>query len=571
MKKNHLILGLCVLWPLMSCGNNQPKILKQEILDSISDNNITYHSDYNIYYYENGKPEEKNSWQRFDVIAKFVPDRYQMSAYIYGSDTIASYANLSKDSEGYVVNKEINILNEVETKRVYDGEGKAFLWDESVYSNYFSQLNAADFALNENKTAYSYKGDLNGEAMNILHAAIPVSTFNLEKVELFVENKEITKVVFQEAEADDVIDGYMYGRSLTITFSDIGTTVIDDISPYPVSVANDDLESALTEMKTLHNYQIKIDAIIGETELPLSKTIITETDVLKEEYDGSNTSFSGYHTVDNQLYTFSTVNEYLYGKSSPLSSFHDRLPSFNFSKDIFTYEGNTSDGLKTYTTSSSMKAVLNFIDFENQHSEDYYPSEGPIRIYVADKHLVKIEFPSYLFINSEAVVATLRLSYQDFGTATIAETVWDSFVTELPIGDAGWNSPMMTFEFSFSDDEEDKMMVSVEDILQATLGVEHGVPYFLPTEYVYMEFYGNKSLEDACVYFGFIAEEVFNEDEMLTISITLEQAGFITTSEDNFYEFTKGEISIGMMLDEYIGTVIDFTLPLGNIDSLKEL
>ena len=101
-----------------STSSNKDNLLLKEMLDEISDPNITYHSDYYLYYYYIGEEDEVFQTQRFDVFAKITEELYDMKAYEYGTNRIASSAHLEKDSDGHVSYSEINIRNELVTQKL---------------------------------------------------------------------------------------------------------------------------------------------------------------------------------------------------------------------------------------------------------------------------------------------------------------------------------------------------------------------------------------------------------------------------------------------------------------------
>ena len=69
ISKNIFISLLCL--SLFSCNQttSSQEIQKDfaTMLNDISSNNITYHSDYLIYYYENTNPNQLITLQRFEI------------------------------------------------------------------------------------------------------------------------------------------------------------------------------------------------------------------------------------------------------------------------------------------------------------------------------------------------------------------------------------------------------------------------------------------------------------------------------------------------------------------------
>lgn len=585
MKRKNILI-LCGLLVLCSCNNNntsndtsnnnQSEFNLNNALLELSSSNITYHTDYDIYYYEIGNASSQESILHYDVIVKFDTDRYQLIAYNYGTKDIASYSNLTKDDEGYVVSQEIGIGNVVVESRVVDGNNNKFKWSDSVYINSLGNFTSADFSLSDDGQSYLYNGNVTDDKiMNVVHGAIPTSYFDTGSVELFAEEGKISKIVIKEVESDEVYENCMYGRSLSLTFSDIGTTKVDVVTKYPESEDNDDLGIAITEMSGLNNYTINIDIIINDQVQKVSKKLITEKDVVIASYDNEEISYSGFHTYEDELYTFQNIDNILYGTKYMSNSFRLLKPSYFFSKDIFKYDGVNEEGYKCYSLDPSMSEVLNYVDFASGYSETYYPSDTRITFFVKDAHLHYITFPTYSFIDGEVVVATFKITYDNFNTTVIEDNFFDNFILNIPSTDLNWSSNLLKADFSFSDDDNDHKMLLIEDIFKASIGENYNIPYFLPTQYIYEDITGNYSSKDNCVYLSLATSNVITNNEYSAIEKALEEAGFEgdglmqdgTMSMNMFY---RDDIEISVLFDTKDKvTIIDFTLPVGNILTLK--
>lgn len=574
MKRN--ILLVCGLLVLCSCSNDQKEIDLNEAFLELSSNNITYHTDYDIYYYEIGNKSNKQSILRYDVIAKFDVDKYQLIAYNYGTKDIASYANLTKDEEGYVISQEIGIRNNIVTSRVVDGNNNEFQWSDSVYVNSLSSFTSTDFSLSDDRRSYVYTGNVTDDkVMNIVHGAIPTSYFDTSSFELFIDKGKISKLVIKEVESDEVYENCMYGRSLSITFSDIGTTKVDTVSKHPELADNDDLGTAITEMRGLKNYTINIDIITNGQVQKHAKKLITENDVVMAYYDNEKTSYSGFHTHENELYTFQTVDSYLYGTKYNSNSFRLMMPTYIFSEDIFRYDGTNEEGYKCYSLDPSMSDVLNYVDFASGYSETYYPSESRITFFVKDARLHYITFPTCSFTDGQVVVQTYKITYDNFNTTVIEENFFENFTLDIPFTDLNWSSNLLKVDFSFSDEENDNKSLLIDDIFKATIGENYNIPYFLPTQYVYEDITGNYSTEDNSVHLSFSTSNVITNEEYSAIEKNLKDVGFegsglMNDDTMSMAMFSRDDIEIAIILDTMQKcTIFDFTLPIGNILTLR--
>ncbi len=197
MKKMFLkIMSIMSLLTLAN-GCNAKEISLDKMLEKVSNSNITYRSDYNIYYYYINTPDKVESIQRFDVVAKITEQMYDMKAFLYGEDSIASYAHLERDAEGYVTYSDININNELMTERTIDGQGKPFLWEDSVYYNLIKYLKVNDFEKVDNET-YKFVGDLEDLPLSIIHTAVPLSSFDIESFTLKIKDNAVESLFFKE-------------------------------------------------------------------------------------------------------------------------------------------------------------------------------------------------------------------------------------------------------------------------------------------------------------------------------------------------------------------------------------
>lgn len=566
MKKSILSYISTFLFLAFVSGCNSKEVSFDKMLENISNSNITYRSDYSIYYYYIDGSKNIETIQRYDVVAKITEKLYDMKAYLYEDSAIASYAHLERDNEGYVSYSDISINNELVAERAIDEDGKPFLWEESVYYNLIKYLKVEDFEKIDNET-YKYIGDLSDLPLSIIHTAVPLSYFDTESFTLKIKDNAIESLFFQEKESNEVYEDCMYGRTISIKFENIGTTEIKRIEPYNEVEDNNALGLALNDIKSKDNYTITSKGILEDkSEILFQETFITKNDVLQIQNTNPGVYKTGCHTYNDELYIFESSDEYLLGEKAASSlKVESFIPTFNFSKDVFEFVEENKEGYRVYKPYSTMSAVLDYVDVLNQYSEAYYSPAGDIYFFVKDNKLSKIEFPVYIYLSGDSKLATNRLIFSDFDSTTIESSVWDSFVLEKPsINVSSWDDKK--YEIEIEGTKEGK--ISLGKVFEKCLGSSNGVPYFIP-ESGEFEVSGEYSREDKVVYISLFSEDNVNSNTINYIRKILLENGFEETESelDEDYEehtFCKDNIEIGVMMIEGV-LDIEITLPVGNL------
>lgn len=529
----------------------------EEMLLDIKTDNITYKSDYVIYYYDLDE-EEVIPLKEYDVISKITDEVYDMVAYEEGM--VVSYAHLEKDKEGYVTYSDINIKNELVVNRAKDGEGNNFLWEESVYYNLINYLEASDFT-KVNNGLYEYTNEDLSLPLSIVHTAIPVSTFDIDYLHINVEDNQIKSFFFQEKESDDVYENAMYGRYLEITFEDIDCTEIDRVKPYEDKKENDSLGNALNELRNANNYSIETKAFYEDGQIRnLYETYVTETDIVQTQHGDNNDYVMGCHTVENDLYIFESTKGYLLGaKASNGVTVNDFLPTFDFSEDVFELV-KEEDGYKVYHPYDQMVNVLNYIDVLLEHSEEYYAPSGDILFYVKDDHLEKIEFPVFTYTQEDAIIAIQQINYSSIGTTVIDSSTWDNFVLEIPKEDVAtaW------YDDSYSTNVKNTgKTMTLGEIFDACTNEENFIPYFIEENMdIYFDSEYSKSDRRVYVEISFDVKDSTFRERIKTLFLKNDYES--TLSDDIFEEFAKGDVIVNFLFDgDFCIVMID--LPVGNI------
>lgn len=563
-----ILLPLLTISLLSGCNDNLSKL--ENVLKELSNSKITLRSDYEIYSY--AKENKDNTYQilqRFDVVAKFVPDLYEMKAYVYGDDLIASFAHYEKDEEGFIRSGVINENNFVKYSYALDGNGERIPFDDSVYTNQIGKFNVKDFKSQGNEEYY-YTGDLTKLPLTLLHAAIPTSEFNIESFKIVLKNGIFDSFVFQEVEDDTVFietTKETYGRKLTIKAYDIGITEITSITPYADSPDNDPLKNAIKFIKSSRNYTINAYADFenGTSKL-LSNVYITENDVIRLDLiPNSNDKFiMGYHTVNNMVFMVNEENGILYGtKMNDGYRIESVIPKFLFSEDIFTYIGEENN-VKSYKAQQNMNIILDKVDFMVGYSESYYSPAGDIIFKVKDNKLYEINFPTYITEGNQPVLVNYRLSYSNYDITSIDENTWKTFTTDEPIKPVfdSWDDIVLTFEDKEGNITDKTALEIINEVLKDNAD---NLPYFMQSTVQIEDGYANYANNNKNIIFGFAIVEYSNnllgyiKRQLTNIGYECEE---IKDNELHLFEYSYDEINISIS-DFGTGVVlVDISLPL---------
>lgn len=564
MKKNNfnsIILLFLFTILLMSCGSSTHQEQKQfaKMIEEIANPSITFHTDYEIYAYEIGHEDKKETLQRFDVFAKMTSSAYDLVAYYNHTSHVASSFHLEKDEQGYVVKRYVDIHNTLQTTRTTDHSGQTFLWEESVYLNQIGKLKASDFTKVDNHL-YRYTSDLHTLPLTLLHTAIPVSTFRLASFLVTTEENHITSFLLQEQEDDGVYQGYMYGRTVTIRFEEMGTTEIDYVVPYATSEENIPLKNALKKMQETTNYTITVDAESNEETIRLSETKITEEDIYQIQSADEKEVKRGLHTLNHTLYQFASVNDTLLGIETN-SSLIEFLPSFDFSEDIFQFQEVINEERK-YIAYPGMIDILDLIDYQTTYAEEYDYASGDIAIYIKDESLSHIDFPVYTYIHGTPTLATIRISYSSFHTTTISSVVWDHFIFDFTNQITDWNDDNLSFSLILPDQSEKR--ITPYTLFFETMHDTEAIPFFLPSNTMY-EVTAEILQAENQVVLSLYSPHAGTSENIARMKTQLQEQGFVYEPiDEGIAVYIKNNIEIAIFTAGNVLS-IDMYLPLGTL------
>ena len=513
MKKINLINSALLLVFLVSCNSNQNVTSESNsslenissessqqtgnLLDSLKTNNITISSEYQIYYYPINNLNQKTFVQHFNTIAKYNDGMYSYVGYNFNTNQVVSQLNMKRGEDGYTYHTYVDLENQLKEEASTSNIGLRYKWEASIYYNQINDLNFSDLTKDGDRYLLSNKTVAENIAMSVLNT----SSYDIDTSNSYftIKDGKVESLVLQEVEADDVYEGYMYGRKAILTFKDINSTTITPVAPKENVPENDDLQAALTKLKGATNYTSTLTANINNEEIIIQKNLVTENDVILQERastgDNNSFNFSGYHTVLDEenkstLYTFKseapseTIGKLFGSLASEGDSISSHAPSMAFSEDLFTLSKTEDDGTKVYSIDSSYLEILDLVDFNTvSYSSMYNGSEAQtIDFYVKDQTLSQISFATTINTNSSAdgsisgEFVTGYLKFSNVGSTTISEDSWLDFTTAEAKTYQSWND--ITLPINLADGSTNQ--ISLGNLFKQVLGKEDYFPYFLP-------------------------------------------------------------------------------------------
>ena len=321
------------------------------------------------------------------------------------------------------------------------------------------------------------------------YSLTPMLSDTLSKLYLVLEDGQITKLVAQTepvyyggtTNTDGSIDNpsaMMYTK-FEVTFSNVGTTVVADPAPYEAPQYVEKLTAALEKMQNADNYTFRAQDVqtsapsgdAGDYELSVSSkkglvrpnisskkvydhvsaqgTVGTVGQITKDAVlfattgkysyssDGNDyhTTYTGYRQMTEEYYEefeFSRDTMSLYGSRRVYGNFHEDLPTFDFSANLFEFNGtelsNTGKTLYRFTLRES--SITRDIAMElscYSYADDAEASTGRKLSLVVDENgnLVSSSYP-YNIIDTYLGYCTT--TYSNVGTTVLDEDLFDGYV-----------------------------------------------------------------------------------------------------------------------------------------------
>lgn len=382
----------------------------------------------------------------------------------------------------------VNKHNEVASKAEKTYMSELSSWQSQHLWNHLGMLDVTTFEYDAENEIYIHNLDGNNYddlwLMTYLsYALTPMLTETLVQIAFKVEAGKIvgmtaqTEILYdrgETTEADKASE--MSYTTLDITFYDVGTTIVEDPAVYDAPEYVELLESALEQIKSADNYTFSAvdhstrepDYDAGDYELESINTVsqkrkpsnfvsangtvglvgyvtrdaILLADTIKyyASLDGKDykTEYSGYKQNDDNTFDFfkySSDDNAMKGDRKYSGTLADILPQFDFSANIFTFDGSrTVKGVKQYTfvliDSAITKDVSTEISMHKNASSGAATASSKLSIVVDENgNLVSTSFPYSL--NYGTYMGYVTTTYSKFNSTEIDKDTFDGYIPRV--------------------------------------------------------------------------------------------------------------------------------------------
>lgn len=484
--------------------------LTSDMIAEIGNENITVTGTLTDIYVDYNN-SFNNSENRYDILVKMSDGAWVGTWGVAGGENKITdnyrrgddgYTNMNGDFGHALTKLYIDRHNEVSSSVVKDYMSIPTLWETQHLWNHLSSLNVNRFTYDIENDIYKYTLNVNDEAdlylMTYLSFCLtPMLSDTLSSLYLKVEDGKITKlsaqteVLLYGGETDSTgnikdPDAMSY-TTFEVTFSDIGTTVVDEPEQYEAPDYAEKLEAALAKMQAANNYSymtedtqtyaasgdsgdyelsslsgtalrarlnaqasagfpyrnnttstgkvgevgfITADAIVRAKTIKYTATLDGKD--YRTEYTGVKQNANG--TYDEFGYD-SSVDGFV-GTKNVSGSIADTLPGFDMSANIFEFTSvrtNTKTGTTLYTftlrDSAIVREVAKQVATYNATSAEA-SSTVPFQIVVDNNgNVVSTTFP--YSISGGIYAGYCTTTYKNIGTTAIDENAFTNYVPRV--------------------------------------------------------------------------------------------------------------------------------------------
>lgn len=393
--------------------------------------------------------------------------------------------------------------NNVYAKPIKDYMSFPAVWESQHLWNHLSNLNVNKFNYDVENNVYKYSIDPeNIDDMYLMtyfaFSLTPIlgNEDTFMELYLYVDNGAITKLVAQTAvnmigNDPENPDATEY-TIISIEFSNVGTTVVADPTPYEAAQYADKLQAAFDKMQNATNYTFRVvdsmDAMPDTGDYELSSVngasvsasnaavglgvyqnntssvgvagsvgyvttdaiVIALTTKYSYTLDGKNyrTEYSGYkQNADGSYDEFKCDADGFYGTKKVTGSILDLMPDFDLSANIFRLTGmmiNVDTGKYEYTFALRESAITRDVAMQlcaYSYADDAaVNSKMNLTIKVdEDGNIISIQFPYDL---SGVYSGSCVVTYENIGTTTIEEGAFDNYRPRVP--ETAWSQYTLT-------------------------------------------------------------------------------------------------------------------------------
>lgn len=383
--------------------------------------------------------------------------------------------------------------NNVYAKPVKDYMSYPAVWESQHLWNHLSNLNVNKFSYDVENDVYKYSIDPESEDDMYLMTYFAFSLTPIlgnedtfMELYLYVDNGAITKLLAQTAvqmigDDPENPDATQY-TTITITFSNIGTTEVADPAPYEAAQYADKLQAAFDKMHDANNYTFRVvdsmnsipdtgdyemtsvnggaSASVASTEIAgayqnsissvgtvgsvgyvtSDAIVISVTGKYSYSLDGKNyhTTYSGYkQNADGTYDEFASDANGFYGTKKVAGNILDIMPDFDLSANIFRLTGmmiNVDTDKYEYTFALRESSITRDVAMQlcaYSYADDAAATSAQLLTIKVDEdgNLISIEFPYDL---GGAYSGSCIVSYENLGSTTIEDGAFDNYRPRVP-------------------------------------------------------------------------------------------------------------------------------------------
>lgn len=497
----------------ISTPSGQKGNLTSAMIEKIGNANITVTGVLSDFYFDNERGEK--SQKDYDIKVELSNDKW--TGYYSVKDgkvhdpiveslrkgKVVAYNGLEGNSvEKVYINKDNEVAYTTET--LYDGT--PLFWTNQHLYNHLGALDVNKFSWDAEEKAYTYEIDPEGKEdysqdqylMAYLEQSLtPLLSPSEGLVDNFYvylndDNTEISSIkMMTEVDATVDEDGNVLKSAwseVTLSFSNIGTTVVSDPAPYESSDKLQPLVNAINKMKQASNYTFSAvenqtygvsgndnDYEIGSSSSSSTTSLDSKTSLASRKIKRSKVSNDKYSTgtigrvgqitsdaalfcdtkkhsfgMDDKLYyteysgykqnSDNTFDKFEYQSSKKTlvgtkkfnGNISSLLPMFDFAPEVFKFKSSSTDEYDVTTTKYVLRDAQITKDIAKQISAHGYVSNATSSmdsdLYItvdSNGNIISTSFPYNISGNYIGYVTT---KYSKIGTTTLDEDLFDDYI-----------------------------------------------------------------------------------------------------------------------------------------------
>ena len=475
--------------------------LTSDMLVAIGNPSITVSGTVTDVYNDINTPANSSN-EVYEFVIEMAEGQWKGSWHHQGSknEIISNYKRGDKDGvkdqNGNAGHEMLEMIidknNLVYAKPVKDYMSFPAVWESQHLWNHLGNLNVNKFTYDVENNVYKYSIDPESiEDMYLMtyfaFSLTPIlgNEDTFMELYLYVEDGAITRLVAQTAvnvigDDPENPDATEY-TTVSVTFSNVGTTEVSDPAPYEAAQYADKLQAAFDKMQNATNYTFRVvdsmNAIpdTGDYDMmsvnggasamangdvlnayrnTVSSTgtvgsvgyvtpeaiVIAVTGKYSYSMDGKNyhTEYSGYkQNSDGSYDEFKCDANGFYGTKKVMGNILDVMPDFDLSANIFRLSGmmiNVDTDKAEYTFTLREAAITRDVAMQlcaYSYADDAVATSAKLLTVKVDEdgNLLSVEFPYDL---SGAYGGSCIVTFENVGTTAIEEGAFDNYRQRVP-------------------------------------------------------------------------------------------------------------------------------------------